>query len=323
MVIDTYRSNSASRVASGIINPVTGRRIVRTWMIEELLPFAEQAYEDIGETIGRPVFRATDMLTFHTTLQMSSAWQERIAEGEEYLQHVTNISAYEPYFNNIYNIGVTTPCLLIDLHTLLMQWRNHLQHKALLMEEDFDINECVVHDEGIIYKNIYARKLILCNGINGFNNQYFSRLPYALSKGEAIIARIPGLPPGNIYKQGINIVPLHDDYFWIGSSFEWEFQDALPSDTFRQKVEAQLTDWLKLPYTIIEHKASLRPASLERRPFVGIHPLHNSIGILNGMGTKGCSLAPYFSAQLTNHLLQGTPILPQADISRFRKVLLQ
>jgi len=60
---------------------------------------------------------------------------------------------------------------------------------------------------------------------------------------------------------------------------------------------------------------------LERRPFVGFHPLYPSVGILNGMGTKGCSLAPYFSQQLVNHISSQLPIHPEADIKRFARVL--
>jgi len=45
IVIDNEQPNSASRVAAGIINPVTGRRIVKTWMIDELLAFLVPAYD--------------------------------------------------------------------------------------------------------------------------------------------------------------------------------------------------------------------------------------------------------------------------------------
>jgi hypothetical protein len=40
IVIDESNPFTATKAASGVINPVTGRRIVRTWRIEELLPFA-------------------------------------------------------------------------------------------------------------------------------------------------------------------------------------------------------------------------------------------------------------------------------------------
>jgi hypothetical protein len=39
------------------------------------------------------------------------------------------------------------------------------------------------------------------------------------------------------------------------------------------------------------------------------------------MGTKGCSLAPYFTAQLLEHLEKGTAIEPEANLGRFAKIL--
>jgi glycine/D-amino acid oxidase-like deaminating enzyme len=78
---------------------------------------------------------------------------------------------------------------------------------------------------------------------------------------------------------------------------------------------------VKPPFRVLEHVASVRPATLERRPFVGFHPLHPAVGILNGMGTKGCSLAPFFARQLVRYIVDGTAILPEADVRRFSKIL--
>jgi 2-polyprenyl-6-methoxyphenol hydroxylase-like FAD-dependent oxidoreductase len=44
-VIDQQDPNSASARAAGLINPVTGRRLVTTWMIDELMSFASGAYK--------------------------------------------------------------------------------------------------------------------------------------------------------------------------------------------------------------------------------------------------------------------------------------
>ena len=51
IVMDDNDASSASRVAAGVINPVTGRRIAKTWMIETLLRFAQKAYAEIGDTL--------------------------------------------------------------------------------------------------------------------------------------------------------------------------------------------------------------------------------------------------------------------------------
>jgi glycine/D-amino acid oxidase-like deaminating enzyme len=60
---------------------------------------------------------------------------------------------------------------------------------------------------------------------------------------------------------------------------------------------------------------------VERRPFVGFHPIHTNVGILNGMGTKGTSLAPFFAYQLVQNLVHSFPITEEADISRFSRIL--
>jgi hypothetical protein len=39
------------------------------------------------------------------------------------------------------------------------------------------------------------------------------------------------------------------------------------------------------------------------------------------MGTKGCSLAPYFSKQLIDYLDNGKALEPEADIKRFDHIL--
>jgi len=108
---------------------------------------------------------------------------------------------------------------------------------------------------------------------------------------------------------------------WIGSNYLWEFENDQPTEQFRKQVEALLKNWLNVPFKIVDHKASVRPANIERRPFVGFHPTHKNIGILNGMGTKGCSLAPYFARQLVDNLINEKEILPEADIKSFSNIL--
>jgi glycine/D-amino acid oxidase-like deaminating enzyme len=124
-----------------------------------------------------------------------------------------------------------------------------------------------------------------------------------------------------VFKKGISLAPWKEGLYWVGSSYEWSFTDPGPTGIFRQRTEAVLKDWLKLPFTTVEHIASVRPATLERRPFVGFHPLYPAVGILNGMGTKGCSLAPYFASQLVEHIRHGKAIQLDADVKRFTKIL--
>ncbi len=313
LVYDEPRPFSASKVASGIINPVTGRRIVRTWMIEEVMPFAVEAYQSIGQLIQQNIIRQCNILDFHPTPQMQQAFNERLPQETAYLRLPANEEQWRQYFNYPFGIGEINPCWLVDLPTLLQGWRNKLIAEHLLVEEKFEPSG--------ISNSQHLPLVIYCDGVAGATNPYFDKLPYALNKGEVILAEINNLPAANVYKQGINIVPWKENIFWIGSSFEWNFDDDRPTTAFLQKTQTQLKHWLKLSYTIIEHWAALRPANIERRPFVGMHPIYPHIGVFNGMGTKGCSLAPYFAKELADYLLYQKPINPLANVQRFSNIL--
>ena len=321
LVIDENKPFTATKAASGVINPVTGRRIVRTWRIEELLPFALEGYNAIGSELNAELVKSTSILGFHPSTQMKEAFEKRVLEGEDFLQIPIGTNEWTQYFNYYFGVGAVSPCLLIDLNTMLVTWRQKLKDDNALLEEVFDWREYNGQTNHGTYKNITAQKIVCCDGVAGFNNPYFNKLPYAKIKGEAIIASIPSLPRNCIYKQGISIVPWKDDLFWIGSSYQWSYEDLSPTTSFIKKVEMHLQQWLKVPYTVVDHFASERPATIERRPFVGLHPHQSSVAILNGMGTKGCSLAPFFAHQLTEHLVHQTPLYPEVDVQRFRRIL--
>jgi glycine/D-amino acid oxidase-like deaminating enzyme len=322
-VVDENKPFTASKVASGVINPITGRRLVRTWEIEKLMPYAVKAYTEWGNTKGETLIRQCNILDFHPTPQMVLAFAERQPIEKEYLRIPVDTDHWKKYFNYSFSIGEIDPCWLVDINTLLDDWRKQLQQEHNLVEDLFRWEDCKVEPDHVTWKNITAEKLICCEGVAGFDNPYFHLLPYARNKGQAIIASIPGLPRTNIYKQGINIVPWKEDLFWIGSSYEWDFTDTEPSADFRKKITDQLKYWLNIPFEIVDHIASERPANMERRPFVGLHPVMPSIGVFNGMGTKGCSLAPYFSNEFTNHLVNDSLLTPQVDVRRFTRILSQ
>ena len=321
MVIDKPNPFSASKVASGVINPITGRRMVRTWEIETLMPFAVEAYTQFGKLFNETLIRQCNILDFHPTPQTKIAFTERLALEKEYLHLPVNEHEWDAYFNYHFGFGEIIPCWLVDINTLLIGWRKMLKSKESLLEECFLWDACTINPNEVSYQNIIAKKIIFCDGVVGFENRFFKKLPYTRMKGEVLLANIPDLPRTHIFKQSLNIVPWMNDLFWVGSSYEWEFADTLPSNSFRKKTETTLRNWLKLPFNIVDHFASERPTNIERRPFVGLHPTMPTVGLLNGLGTKGCTLAPFFASQLTDNLLNDNPIQPLADVRRFTKIL--
>lgn len=319
-VIDQQREGSASKVAAGIINPVTGRRMVKTWLIDEILPFARTAYDQLGQELGISAIEQKDVIDFFPTPQMKEAFSKRYAEDPTYLSLPPG-EEWSPWVHFEFGCGKISPCYLVNLPDLLPGYRKRLASANQLLEEKFNLDETMVTNGGVRYKDITAEAIIFCDGIESILNPYFRNLPFAPNKGEVLWVEINNFPSGNICKRGISLAPWKKNIFWVGSSYEWEFQTDQPTELFRERTIAALKNWLRVDFRLVDHRSSLRPATIERRPFIGFHPLHATVGIFNGMGTKGCSLAPFFAYQLVENIKHKTPIHPEANINRFKRIL--
>lgn len=319
IVIDDPGQTGSSRVAAGIINPVTGRRIVKTWMIDTLLPVALEKYAAIGADLQLRTIDRCDLVDFFPSAQMLLAFRERLSQDDSYLQFPADEQQYRAQFSYDFGFGLIAPAYIVHVQPLLDAWRQRLQALNALRETAFGPSR-VEFSNGVSYEDIHASCLILCDGAHSARTEWFNRLPFAFNKGEALIIESE-LPRDHVWKKGLSLVPLANGQFWVGSSYEWNFSDAAPGAAFRESTIRLLNSWLKKPFRVVDHVAAVRPATIERRPFVGVHPHRAALATLNGMGTKGCSLAPFFAAQLAAHLIDGKPVMHEADISRFRKLL--
>jgi glycine/D-amino acid oxidase-like deaminating enzyme len=320
-LIDKADQDGASMRAAGLINPVTGRRMVTTWMIDELMSFAFKAYGEIGKSLDDSFIKEISLIDLFPSVQMLQAFKKRFDEDKTHLLPGEDNEKYSASFRYDFGWGEIRPCALVNVEGLLARWRIWLKEKDFLKESEFELSKLKINDQEIEYSGVRYRYIIFCDGKASAHNPLFEKLPFALNKGEGLLVGINGLPGGFVFKKGMSLVPYGENKYWFGSTYEWSFENDKPSANFRKAAQDWLSNNLKLSYTILEHFASIRPATLERRPFAGFHPLYPQIGILNGLGTKGCSLAPFFAKQLVNKLTGSGNIDPLADINRYEKIL--
>lgn len=319
-IINDPTIQSATSVASGVINPVTGRRIVQTWMIDNILPFAVTQYKDIGSKLATNIISTAPIVLIHPSEQMKESFEYRLNNENIYLFKQAS-SKWNPYFKIMHGTGAIDQCYWMDLNKMTNKWQAYLIENNKFIASHFDCNDIILNEGIVRWKNIEGEKIIFCDGLNSMYNPYFNSLPFAPNKGQALIIKVPGLPNEQIYKNKMSIVPWVADLFWVGSNYEWTFVDNKPTEDFKEKMIESLNQILKLPYEVVDHLVGIRPANTQRRPFVGIHPTYSQLAICNGMGTKGCSLAPYFTHQLLEHLEEGKAIEPEADVRRFSSIL--
>lgn len=321
-VIDNGADVIASKVAAGIINPVTGRRYHTTWKADELHPFALKTYTELGAHFNTNYIFRKDIIEFFPNPEARTVFVDRVQSGNPYMDAYPDQNRFNTQVNYDFGCGCIRPAYVTGLGLLLADMRHWLRTQGMLIETVFDHEALQLDGDSVRYENIHAGKIIFSEGASGADNPLFRLLPWALNKGEALIIECRDLDSEHLMKKGFLLAPLPVQHtFWAGSSYAWEGLNDGPTAAFRERTTALLEAMLKLPFTVLAHKAAVRPATVERRPFVGLHPLHPQVGIFNGLGTKGTSLGPYFAQQFVHHLEHGSPLTPEADVSRFTRIL--
>lgn len=314
IVIDDGSPQAPTRQAGGLLNPITGRHKVKTWLADELFPFAWKHYQELGNLLGIEAILQKDIIQFFANEEAKEQFEKRIPYAPEHLSISTLDPNWSTYFYPGAPYGMIKPVYLAQIETLIPAWRNHLTQQGKIREEIFEQAALRFENRQGYYKDIHFETLIFCDGRSSLTRPHFSSLPFALTKGEALVIRLKELPTTQVFKHRLTLLPLPEpEVWWVGSSTHWEFHDELPSKQYREETMTELKQWLRIPFELVEHRAAIRTGTKDRRPLVGIDPQNPQIGLLNGMGTKGCSLAPYFAHQLSRQLLYGEPIIAEAD----------
>lgn len=320
LVIDQPNGNAASQVAAGIINPVTGRRFVKSWMIETLLPFAKSTYQAIENQLNIHLYHEKNILRALANPKEENDWLARATEPgyTPFLAEKSDPENYSQYLHAPYAFGETKGSAQVDLPALIAAYRADLKANDEFLEEQFDYQAVAFQENGVVYHDWKAKGIVFCEGYGMKANPFFKDLPMRGDKGQVLEVRIPEAGFEKMFKDQIFIVPMAGGQYWIGATYEPRFEQEEPTEAGKDFLVTHLSATLKLPFEITAHKAAVRPTVKDRRPLLGVHPDLPRLYLFNGLGTKGTSLGPYWAQQMADYLLGKSEIDPQVDIRRFR-----
>lgn len=315
--IDLNTGASASQVAIGMVNPITGKRLVKSWLIDDLIPCALSDYTELEKEFRIKFIHFSPISRIIPNEEIFSQWKPNfdIAVNEGFID--PDIKTIElnnqefKYFNILQGFWLDTKKLIQSV----TEW---LHQNNALSNEIFDFDEYKILDHTAIYQNIEAKQTIFCEGYQAINNPYFNHLPFNLNKGEVIDLSILDYELKSIIKKNIFIVPTYD-HFRVGATYDRDHINNEISDSanqyFQERVNSMFGD---KQYHLYNQQAAIRPATRDRRPFIGRHPQFPNLLIFNGFGAKAVSLVPYFSNQLLDWLQDEKKELNvEANINRF------
>jgi glycine/D-amino acid oxidase-like deaminating enzyme len=315
-VIDSGK-NFSTRIAAGMINPMTFRKMVKTWEGDVLLPYLVEFYRQLEADTSTQFFFERKIRRVFSTAHEKQLWIERQTDPS-YEGYIFEWENNTPDFvKHEWGSGVVNAPGYLDSPLFLDASHRWMNENIQLRYEEFDFDQLDAATAS--YQGECFDGIIFAEGYRGKENPYFGYLPLQQTKGEVLTVEIDGLKRDEIINRKCFVLPTHDGKAKLGATFAWNTTDTSPTEEGKSELLGQYQDLLNLPIQVVDHEAGIRPTVTDRRPLLGRHPEYSKLLIFNGMGTKGYMLAPYYSEVLLRHVTEEEELPAEVDIHRFKK----
>jgi glycine/D-amino acid oxidase-like deaminating enzyme len=313
-------SQNSSKIAGGLYNPVILKRFSEVGQAKEHLLIMNDFFSTLEKKLDCKVQFQIPILRKFFSVEEQNNWFT--ASDKVNLAPFLSTNLISKKYSSIdspFGYGEVLQTGYVDTALLLLKYKEFLVKNKLFLEESFDYSLLQEEREGVRYKDIQAKHLIFAEGFGMHFNPYIRHLPLDGTKGELFTIRAPQLNLDVILNTSVFILPLGNDLFKIGATYNWDDKTDLPTEEGKAELIDKIKEIISCDFEIVSHFAGVRPTVKDRRPLVGTYSNHDSIHILNGLGTRGVMLGPAMAKALFENIEYQKPLDKAIDIKRFAK----
>jgi glycine oxidase len=310
---------NASRSAAGLFNPITGRKMVKTWMADQLFSGLADFYRHYEKLWQAKFYHEIPIYRPFQSVEDQNDWMgaEQDETFQDFIEAVYTRPIGQSHFVDPFGGLLLKRSGYLDIPLFLDLAKTWLSDQGVFIKNSAFRQDLEISEREIIYQNgsnnIAARWVIYCTGVNQ-EDDLWSDLRFRPVKGEWLTLDIP-FDSNYILNRGVFMIP-REGAVRVGATYDHSSLDRIPTDKGQKEILDRMHKIYTGEYRILDQRAGIRPATYDRKPFVGVHPDFSSVATLNGLGAKGVTLAPYFANHLADHLLDHKPLLPEVDVLR-------
>lgn len=259
-VVDDGRGGS-TEVAAGLVNPVAGPNFEPSWEVAEAWAVALPFYRELEKLTGQ---------SFYHDVPILRLWRDE----KDRAKFVRKQERLESWIDQVTDEGVTwTGGGWIDTRSFLK------------VAKDVFLGQ-----GGEWSRDTEGGTQIRCTGAAGLIAREFPEVEHRSAKGEILTVYVPGWHESRILNRSGWVIPIGEDRYRVGATYEWDNLESGPTPEGREKVERLLRTFTARDFQVIDHLAGIRPIINRSKPVVKYHP---EIGwMVNGLGSKGVIYAP-------------------------------
>lgn len=276
-VSDTGHGGS-SRVAAGLINPITGKNFEPSWRIDEFHPQAISFFQEIEAKLGTTLWHPTPILRLASS---EKEWKKITSKLD--LPHIRPwLSENDPPVPSGF-IGAVelTDGGRVDTAKFVELSAAYFSEKGLLTTNTISATDS---------------SAILCQGAAGIMENQLGQ--HRCAKGEILTVRADWPQTHIRIGAGGWLVPIGDGHFRIGSTYEWNQLDETPTDAGLKRITEIAKKLGGEEFEVTAHVSGIRPILRRSEPLIG----KNTAGqwVFNALGSKGSLYAPKMATMLVD-----------------------
>ena len=316
LVIDSGSEGSTAK-SGGVFNPTVLKRFTAAWNATAFFPVAVDFYRHLSEKLQREIFVKTPILRIFKSVEEQNNWT--VASDKKELQHFLSskfLKNENPSITAPLGFGEVLGTAQINATDLLDAYKNLLISKKSLLSESFQYEEVQQLQNGVVYKNISAKKIVFCEGAKVIENPFFQKNAIIGNKGEYIIIKAPALKLNALLKGPMYVIPLGNDEYKVGATYSRDDYSSNCTEEAKEEILSKLNSFINCPFEILGQTAGIRPTTKDHRPLLGNFEENPNLVFFNGLGSRGFLMAPLLSEMLFSHLESGIPLLKEIDIKR-------
>ncbi len=312
---NTWRS---SRVAAGLYNPLIIKRYKPLQDAVEQIEFLRKFYGEAETRFEAKFHYENSTLRKFVSTAEQNEWFEHCDKPQ--LQEILSTQLLANSIGGIespFQFGVVNFTGYVDTDTFISAFHEYLANLDRFRAESFAYSDLTISSVDISYQNIKAKHIVFAEGYGVNSNPFFKFVTVPGTKGEGITIEAPALELKQIINSGVFILPLGNNRFKVGATYEWTDKTEKTTAEARIELIERLKHVITCNFTVIDQWAGVRPTTPDRKAIVGTHPDFPQLHILNGLGTRGVMLGPSMSKLLYESIYKKTTIPQALNVDRF------
>lgn len=309
LIIDDADADAASRVAAGLVTPVTGVKLKPQPGFSELVSEAGSHYRRVAERTGVYAYSERPALRFLTEQREFDALDAIESSSN---RQVARLEGDIPDGISAEGLTVVMPAAgRLAIADYIDATRRYFAELGAVVDATVTDDSVIAGTDSVAIAplGVSAAHAVFCRGYRDHDNAHFAALRWRAAKGQILELDCKGFDRRyTVHGLRIWMTAAGGGRVLAGATYEWDELDATVTAAARDKLATAVDSLLELPYTIVGQRAAVRPIVEGRMPVIGRSSKSPRIWLMNGLGSKGALFAPTVARHLVAALTDGTSV---------------